>query len=137
MSFNSTSIANLSDSNDESYEAGLARRRAEAETLLRQQEEKERLKRQARKEAKAAEWKRLEEETRKKQEEEETRRRKEDRQQDLAKCLEADRVAAVEQQRRKNWMKTFLPPSSPPSDEEMNLIDLPPLTKRQRVRYLP
>jgi len=60
----------------------LARRRAEAEILLRQQEEKERLE-------------------------------------------------------RKNWMKTFLPPSSPPSDEEMNLIDLPPLTKRQRVRYLP
>jgi len=102
MSFNSTSIANLSDSNDESYEAGLARRRAEAETLLRQQEEKERLKRQAHKEAKAAEWKRLEEETHKKQEEEETWWRKEDRQQDLAKCLEADRVAAVEQQRCKN-----------------------------------
>ena len=133
MSFNHTSIVNLSDSDDESYEAGLARRRAEAETLLRQQEEKERLKRQARKEAKAAEWKRLEEETRKKQEEEETRRRKEDRQQDLAKCLEADRVATVEQQQCKNWMKTFLLPSSPPSDEEMNLIDLPPLTKRQRV----
>ena len=34
MSFNSTSIANLSDSDDESYEAGLVRRRAEAETLL-------------------------------------------------------------------------------------------------------
>jgi len=50
MSFNSTSIANLSDSDDESYEAGLARRRAEAETLLRQQEEKERFERQARKE---------------------------------------------------------------------------------------
>jgi len=56
---------------------------------------------------------------------------------DLAKHLEMDRVAAMEQQRCKNWMKTFLPPSSPPSDEEMNLIDLPPLTKRQRVRYLP
>jgi len=83
-----------------------------------------------------AEWKRLEEEARKKQEEEETRQREEDRQRDLAKCLEADRVAAMEQQ-HKNWMKTFLLPSSPPSDEEMNLIDLPPLTKRQRVRYLP
>ena len=112
MSFNSTSIVNLSDSDDESYEAGLARRRAEAEILLRQQEEKEHLERQVRKEAKVAERKRLEEEARKKQEEEETRRREEDRQRDLAKRLEADRVAAVEQQRRKNWMKTFLPPSS-------------------------
>jgi len=34
-------------------------------------------------------------------------------------------------------MKTFHPLSSPPSDEEMNLLDYPPLTKRQRVRYLP
>ena len=133
MSFNSTLIANLSDSDDESYEAGLARRRAEAENLLQQQEEKERLERQARKEAKIAERKRLEEEACKKQKEEETRRRKEDCQRDLAKRLETDRVAAVEQQWHKNWMKTFLLPSSPPSDEEMNLIDLPPLTKRQCV----
>ena len=73
MSFNSISVTNLSDSDDESYEAGLARQRAEVETLLRQQEEKERLERQARKEAKAAERKRLEEEAHKKQEEEETR----------------------------------------------------------------
>jgi len=136
MSFNHTSIANLSDSDDESYEAGLARRHAEAETLLRQQEEKERLERQVRKEAKAAEQKRLEEEARKKQEEEETRRKEEEHQRDLAHRLEADRVAAVEQQRRKNWTKTFLP-SSPPSDEDMNLIDLLPLTKRQHIRYLP
>jgi len=136
MSFNHTSIVNLSDSDDESYEAGLARRRAEAETLLRQQEEKERLERQVHKEAKAAERKRLEEEARKKQEEEETRRKEKERQRDLAHRLEADRVAAVEQQWRKNWMKTFLP-SSPPSNEDMNLIDLPPLTKRQRIRYLP
>jgi len=133
MSFNSTLIANLSDSDDESYEAGLARRRAEVENLLRQQEEKERLERQARKEAKIAEQKRLEEEACKKQKEEETRRRKENCQRDLAKRLETDRVAAVEQQRHKNWMKIFLLPSSPPSDEEMNLIDLPPLTKRQCV----
>jgi len=34
-------------------------------------------------------------------------------------------------------MKAFLLPLSLSSDEEMNLIDLPPLTKRQRVRYLP
>ena len=66
MSFNSTSIANLSDSDDESYEAGLARRCAEVENLLRQQEEKERLERQARKEAKMTERKRLGEEAHKK-----------------------------------------------------------------------
>jgi len=136
MSFIHTSIANLSDSDDESYEAGLARRRAEAETLLRQQEEKERPERQVCKEVKAAERKRLEEEARKKQEEKETRRKEKERQRDLAHRLEADRIAAVEQQRCKNWTKTFLPSSSP-SDEDMNLIDLPPLTKRQRIRYLP
>jgi len=34
-------------------------------------------------------------------------------------------------------MKTFQPPSSSPSDEEMNLLDYPPLTKRQHVQYLP
>jgi len=137
MSFNSTLIANLSDSDDESYEAGLVRRRAEVENLLRQQEEKERLKRQACKEAKMAEQKRLEEEVRKKQEEEEIRWREEDRQRDLAKRLEADHIAAMEQQQHKNWLKNFLLPSSPPSDEEMNLINLLPLTKRQCVRYLP
>ena len=71
MSFNSTSIVNLSDSDDESYEAELVRRRAETETLLWQQEEKECLEHQAHKEAKMAEQKRLEEEAQKKQEEEE------------------------------------------------------------------
>jgi len=71
-------------------------------------------------------------------EEEQLRKREEEqRQKDLAHQLEADRVAAVEQQRRKNWMNNFQPPSFPPSDEEMNLLDYPPLTKRQRVRYLP
>ena len=68
----------------------------------------------------------------KKQEEEETRRKEEERQRDLVHRLEADRVAAMEQQWRKNWTKTFLP-SSPPSNKDMNLIDLPPLTKRQRI----
>jgi len=79
------------------------------------------------------EQKRLEEEARKKQVEKETRQREEDRQRDLAKRLEADHVTGVEQQRHKNWLKTFLLPSSPPSDEEMNLINLSPLTKRQCV----
>jgi len=132
-----SSIGTFSDSDDERYEANLAKKRAEAEALLREQEQKERLEQQARKEAKLAEWKRLEEELRRKLEEEEIRQREEQRQKDLAHRLEADRVAAVEQQRRKNWMKAFQPPSSPPPDEEMNLLDYPPLTKRQRVRYLP
>ena len=64
------------------------------------------------------------------------RRREEEHQRDLAHHLEADHVATVEQQRQKNWVKTFLLSSTPPN-EEMNLIDLPPLTKRQRVCYLP
>jgi len=46
MSFNCTSIVNLSDSDNESYEAELVRRCAKVETLLRQQEEKECLERQ-------------------------------------------------------------------------------------------
>ena len=68
--------------------------------------------------------------------EKETQIRKE-RQRKLAHHLEVDHIAAVEKQRRKNWIKTFLPPTTPPSDKEMNLINLLPLTKRQRVRYLP
>ena len=52
---------------------------------------------------------------------------------------EADRQAAVVQVQRKNWLKkiNLEPLVSPLSEEEMNLIDLPPLTKRQRVCYLP
>ena len=130
-------LGNISDSDDECYEANLAKKRAEAEAFLREQERKERAERQARKEARIAEKARLEEEARKLAEEEQRRKQEEDqRQKDLAHQLEADRVAAVEQQRRKNWMNKFQP-SSPPSDEEMNLLDYPPLTKRQRVRYLP
>jgi len=79
----------------------------------------------------------LEEEARRKQGEEEFQCREEQRQRDLAHRLEVDRVATVEQQQRKNWMKAFHPLSSPLSNEEMNLLDYPPLTKRQRVRYLP
>jgi len=133
-----SSLGNISDSDDERYEANLAKKHAEAEALLREQEQKERAERQARKEAKIAEKARLEEEAWKLVEEEQRRKREEEQhQKDLAHRLEVDRVAAVEQQRRKNWMKTFQPPSSPPSDEEMNLFDYLPLTKRQRVRYLP
>jgi len=126
-----SSIHNISDSDDERYEANLAKKRAEAEALFREQEQKERLERQARKEAKLAERKRLEEEVWRKQEEEEIRQREKQCQRDLAHCLESDRVISVEQQRRKNWMKAFQPPSSPPSDEEMNLFNYLPLTKRQ------
>jgi len=54
----------------------------------------------------------------------------------LAHHIEVDHVTAIEQQRHKNWLKTFLP-SSPPSNKDMNLIDLPPLTKRQHIQYLP
>ena len=68
-------------------------------------------------------------------EEKEVQRKEEECQRDLAHCLEVDRVATVEQQWCKNWSKTFLP-SSPPSDEDMNLINLLPLTKRQHIRYL-
>jgi len=130
-------LGNISDSDDEHYEANLAKKRAEAEALLREQERKERAERQVRKEARIAEKARLEEEARKLAEEEQHQKQEEEQcQKDLAHRLEADRVAAVEQQRRKNWMNKFQPPSSPPSDEEMNLLDYPPLTKRQRVRYL-
>ena len=101
------SIANISDSNDECYEANLARKRAEAEVLLWEQEQKEWLEHQARKEAKLAEQKRLEEEIWRKQEEKEVQQREEECQRDLAHRLEVDRVTAIEQQQRKNWMKTF------------------------------
>jgi len=97
-----SSITNISDSNNEYYEANLARKRAEAEALLREQEQKEQLEWQAQKEVKIAEEKRLEEEIQRKQKEEEVWQREEQRQQDLAHCLEADRITAVEQQQCKN-----------------------------------
>jgi len=130
-------LPNASDSDDERYEKELVRRHQEADHCLCQQEEQERAERQARKEARVAEKARLEEEAQKLAEEAERRRKEEEQcQKDLAHRLEADRVAAVEQQRRKNWMKTFQPSSSP-SDEDMNLLNYLPLTKRQRVQYLP
>jgi len=85
---------------------------------------------------KIAEQKRLEEEIQRKQKEEEARQKEEECQRDLAYHLELDCVAAVKQQWHKNWMKTFQLLSSPSSDEEMNLLNYPPLTKRQRVCYL-
>jgi len=57
-----SSLGYISDSDDERYEANLAKKRAEAEALLREQELKEHAERQVRKEAKIAERARLEEE---------------------------------------------------------------------------
>ena len=65
--------------------------------------------------------------------EEEVQSREEECQRELAHCLKVDRIAAVEKQYHKNWTKTFLPLTTPPSDEEINLINLLPLTKRQCV----
>jgi len=65
-----SSLGNISDSDDEHYEANLAKKRAEAEALLQEQKQKEWLERQVRKEAKLAERKRLEKEIWRKQEEE-------------------------------------------------------------------
>jgi len=144
-SHNTINSSAISDSDDEKYEQELVKQREEAEARLREEEEQQWAEWRARKEARAAQKRKQEEELRRRAEEEEARRkieeeeawrREEERQRDLAHRIEADRVAAVEQQRRKNWTKTFLP-SSPPSDEDMNLIDLLPLTKRQRIRYLP
>ena len=97
-----SSTGNISDSDDEHYKANLAKKRAEAEALLQEQEQKDQLERQVQKKAKLEEQKRLEEEVRRKQEEEKFRHREEQRQRDLAHCLEADRVTAIEQQRQKN-----------------------------------
>jgi len=96
-------LGNISDSDDERYEANLAKKHAEAEALLLEQEQKEREERQARKQARILEKTRLEEEAWKLAEEEQRRKQEEEqRQRDLAHCLEADRVATVEQQQRKN-----------------------------------
>jgi len=97
-----SSTGNIFDSDDECYEANLAKKCAEAEVLLREQEQKDRLERQVRKKAKLEERKRLKEEVRRKQEEGEFWCREEQRQRDLAHRLEADCVAAIEQQWRKN-----------------------------------
>ena len=152
MSSQSTiNSGNMSDSDDEWYEQELVKRRQEAEARLREEEEQQRAERRARKEAKAAEKKRQEEELRRRAEEERRQKKETERQMkveeerrrqkeaDNALRQEADRQAAVIQVRRKNWLKKMNPEpvASLPSEEEMNLLDLPPLTKRQWVRYLP
>ena len=102
MSFNATSNANFSNSDNECYETQLARRHAEIEALLQEQEEKEWLKCQAQKKVKIVERKKLEEEVWRKQEEKEAQWIEEECQRDLAHCLEVDYVTAVEQQQHKN-----------------------------------
>jgi len=98
-----------------------AEKRRQEEELRRQAEEERRQKEEAERQMKA---------------EEEWQRQKEA---DNAFYQEADRQAAVVQMWRKNWLKKMNPEplASSPSEEEMNLINLPPLTKRQQVRYLP
>ena len=146
MSSQSTiNSALMSDSNNEKYKQELKKRRREAEAKFREEEERQQVEQRTRKEVRVAEKKRQEKELRRqvekeeawrKAKEEETHRKEEERQRDLAHQLETDHIAAVEQQQCKNWTKTFLP-LSPPSNEDMNLIDLLPLTKRQHIRYLP
>jgi len=57
----------------------------------------------------------------------------------MAETKRGGRQAAVIQVQRKNWLNKMNPKPlvSPPRTEETNLIDLLPLTKRQRVCYLP
>jgi len=134
----------MSDSDNKRYEQELKKRRQEAEAKLWEKEERQQAEQRARKEVRAAEKRRQEEELRRRAEEverqmkaeEERRRQKEV---DDAFRQKADRQVAVVQVWRKNWLNKMNPEplASPPSEEEMNLIDLPPLTKRQRVRYLP
>jgi len=57
----------------------------------------------------------------------------------MAETKRGGRQAAVIQVQRKNWLNKINPEPlvSPSRTEETNLIDLLPLTKRQRVCYLP
>jgi len=54
-------------------------------------------------------------------------------------CQKADRQMAIVQVQQKNWLKRINLEllASPLSEEEMNLIELPPLTTKQQVRFLP
>ena len=127
----------MSDSNDERYEQELVKQRQETEVRFWEEEEQQQAERRARKEAKVAEKRREEEERCQKEEakrqmkaEKEQRRQKEV---DDTFHQEADRQAAVIQVQRKNWLKKMNLELlvSPLSKEEMNLINLLPLTKRQ------
>jgi len=124
------------DSNNERYKQELIKQKQEAETRLWKEEEQQQVEQKARKEARVAEKKRQEEKLKRQVEEKEAQRKAEEHQRDLAHYLEANCIAIVEQQQCKNWFKMFLPSSSP-SNKNMNLIDLLPLTKRQNIQYLP
>jgi len=141
----------MSDSDNERYEQELVKQREETEARLQEEEEQQQAEQKARKEARVAEKRRQEEELRRRAEEKRRQKEEVERQMkaeeerqkqkeaDDAFHQEVDQQVAVVQVRRKNWLKKINPEplASPPSKEEMNLIDLPPLTKRQRVRYLP
>jgi len=141
----------MSDSDDEKYKQELKKRRQEAKAKIQEEEAHQWVERRASKEARVAEKKKQEEELRRQAKEERQQKEETERQMkaeeerwrqkeaDDAFHQKADRQVAVVQVQRKNWLKkmNLEPLASPPSNEEMNLIDLPPLTKRQRVRYLP
>jgi len=139
-----------SDSDDERYEQELIKQRREAEARLQEEEEQQRAERRARKEVRVVEKKRQEEELQRRMEEERRQKEETERQMkaeeerrrqkkaDDAFRQEVDRQVAVVQVRRKNWLKKMNPePLASPPYEEMNLINLPPLTKRQQIRHLP
>jgi len=128
-SLNTINTAMTSDSDDKQAKA--AEKKRQEEELRRRAEEKRQQKEEAERQMKAEE-----ERQRQKEAEEERQRQKEA---DEAFHQEADRQAAIVQVRRKNWLKKMNPElvASPPFEEEMNLINLPPLTKRQWVQYLP
>ena len=97
----------------------------------------------ARKEVRAAEKRRQKERLRRQVEEERQMKAEEEQQRqkeaDDAFYQKVDRQVAVVQVWRKNWLKKMNLEllASPPSKEKINLINLPPLTKRQRVCYFP
>ena len=135
--------APMSDSDDERYEQQLVKQREEAEARLREEEEQQRAEQRARKEVRAVEKRKQEKELKRRVEEERRQKKEVERQmkaeEERQRQKEADQQAAVVQMRRKNWLKKMNPEplAFPPSEEEMNLIDLPSLMKRQQVWYLP
>jgi len=152
MSSQSTiNSALVSDSDNKRYEQELVKRRQEAETRLQVEEKQQQVEQRARKEARAAEKRRQEEELKRRAEKERRQKEKVERQMKAeeeqrrqketndAFRREADRQVAVVQVQRKNWLKkmNLEPLASPLFEKEINLINLPPLTKKQWVHYLP
>ena len=149
-SHNTINSGTMSDSNDERYEQELVKQREEAKARLREEEEQQWVEQRARKEVRVVEKRRQEEELRRQAEEKRWQKEEVERQMKAEEKWrrqkktndvfhqEVDRQVAVIQVRQKNWLKKANPEllASPPSEGEMNLIDLPLLTKRQRVCYL-